>query len=434
MRRRWLRPARERGPCAACAAGRRAGRPRRAYRSQRAVDLHPAEYSLPWLLMPSITFVTAFDGPATAVESLRRRVAEVVAANPCLAGRLRREGSAVQVAIPERPCAAQCFAETETRGATPLLHLHYEDIAAAVKPFRVAPGLRCVGWDETLFKVTLFHDGPARFALAVSLSHVLGDGYTFYRVHGMLSPAAPLESLEWRRQLQWRAAVPEGALQEADQRYQNLLLQLGGVANALRGRPRVAYRRLSRQWLQEQREEHSALHRGSPVPLVSASDVAFSWFLRRGAYDYGMTVIGARGWVPGLGGAHAGNYTVRVGLSPEDYATPGALRCLLPPRPRGSPASRRPPPGPAAAIRGNLGHVTSMAGLYRPVEVPGCTARLHFPIVGGFETRLMPFRGRLLLFRSGPDGLGAVLSERGTAARCTLDDPALGPALLGDDG
>ena len=50
-------------------------------------------------------------------------------------------------------------------------------------------GFSCIGSDEPLFSVTVLHTGVDSFALLVSLSHVIGDAATFYRVYGMLDPS-----------------------------------------------------------------------------------------------------------------------------------------------------------------------------------------------------------------------------------------------------
>ena len=42
-------------------------------------------------------------------------------------------------------------------------------------------------------------DSPPCFALLVSMVHMVGDGYTFYQIQGMLNPACPVQAMVWDR-------------------------------------------------------------------------------------------------------------------------------------------------------------------------------------------------------------------------------------------
>jgi hypothetical protein len=56
------------------------------------------------------------------------------------------------------------------------------------KKYSVKKGYEMHNKDEDLFKVTIIHlEQDKYYALVVSLSHVVGDGHSFYRIYAMLS-------------------------------------------------------------------------------------------------------------------------------------------------------------------------------------------------------------------------------------------------------
>ena len=62
-------------------------------------------------------------------------------------------------------------------------------------------GKDCVNKSEPLFRVVIgeINNNPNRFFLLFSLSHVLGDGHTFYKLYSMLSTECEPQPLEAER-------------------------------------------------------------------------------------------------------------------------------------------------------------------------------------------------------------------------------------------
>jgi len=62
--------------------------------------------------------------------------------------------------------------------------------------------------EEPLFRVTIIpHESS--FALLVSMSHICGDGHTYYRIYNMLTCNEPITSLKCQRELLYSAKVME---------------------------------------------------------------------------------------------------------------------------------------------------------------------------------------------------------------------------------
>ena len=54
------------------------------------------------------------------------------------------------------------------------------DVSHKYAQYVVAPANQCLDTAGTLFKVAVLVDGGDRFVLVSSLSHILGDGHTYY--------------------------------------------------------------------------------------------------------------------------------------------------------------------------------------------------------------------------------------------------------------
>ena len=166
------------------------------------LKLLPAETEIAIMLSPSISTITFCNGDAAgALVWTRRRLAEILLANPWLDGRLRRAegGETVLLCPTSKPAEEDALPAALFRegGASISRAMPYERVAAAIEAagLLVKRGRDCIGRDEPLFKVALLLDAEVpsdMFALSFSMSHVLGDGDTFYAVHNMLSKNAPV--------------------------------------------------------------------------------------------------------------------------------------------------------------------------------------------------------------------------------------------------
>ena len=166
--------------------------------------LLPVETGFAVMTWPSISTITFCNGDASCARVwIRRRLAEILLANPWLDGRLvKAEGEGTVLLCPtSKPAEGGALPATLFRegGACISRGMPYERVAAAIKAagLLVKMGLHCVGKDEPLCKVSLLLDteNPNKmFALCFSMSHVLGDGDTFYAVQNMLNKNAPVNA------------------------------------------------------------------------------------------------------------------------------------------------------------------------------------------------------------------------------------------------
>ena len=78
-----------------------------------------------------------------------------------------------------------------------------EAISIATKEqLTVKPGKKLINKDEPIFKVSFVMNPNEQrnvFGMIVSLSHRVGDGYTFYNLYKMLDPRNKIKSLNRHR-------------------------------------------------------------------------------------------------------------------------------------------------------------------------------------------------------------------------------------------
>ena len=77
--------------------------------------------------------------------------------------------------------------------------MKYEKLLQKIEHFNVKKGLYCLNKNEVLFKVNIIKIGNNKFAIMVSISHILADGYTFYTIYNMLSMDSEPRALEAER-------------------------------------------------------------------------------------------------------------------------------------------------------------------------------------------------------------------------------------------
>ena len=188
-------------------------------RGRTPLELLPIETGAILMSSPTsgtMSTITYFNGDGEGASVwIRRRLAEVLLANPWLDGRLDTADGGETVLLYRKskladgdalPAILFRMQRPGEGGASISRATPYERVVAALAAagLLVKLGKDSVGRDEPLFKVSLLLDAERpteRFALAVSMNHVLGDGHTFYAVHNMLSKNARVVALVPTRNL-----------------------------------------------------------------------------------------------------------------------------------------------------------------------------------------------------------------------------------------
>ena len=159
-----------------------------------SIDLLLVENSEGYMELPSVTTITFYNGIEDE-EYLRNRVLKIVEANPWLCGSLVRDESLQKMTLSYPTFLADdvfSVSEISTIGDD----ISYSTNVKLTEKFAVKKGMICLqNPNELLFRVTLIKISQEKFALIFSISHVIADGYTFYKLYSMLDKNIPISSM-----------------------------------------------------------------------------------------------------------------------------------------------------------------------------------------------------------------------------------------------
>jgi len=261
--------------------------------------------------------------------------------------------------------------------------MSYEQVISIVykNSLNVVKGTELLVTDEPVLKISLIPDyqDRQRFALVVSLSHVLADGHTFYRVHNMLSKDEPVVRLNPKRKLDVQARILEAVGPEQANFLTNFPFGfgLGVMLGALRAKILGPSNVMSLHIL-----DQSAItsRKSTQPPRISTNDIVTSSFLTSARANLGFMAINFRNKISGCEETDAGNYEGLLIYRPPDTATPGLIRGSIQSLQRAS----TPPTDLHIPLwqhlSSNYALVSNWAGFTKTVSLHGATQDLHIPL------------------------------------------------------
>jgi len=398
------------------------------------LTLHPHEASMVWPMLPTTTTLTFFEGnPDEAIPLIKRNVAALAKANPWLCGRLVKHPGPVHDArlwIPHVVDASQLFMEFESATLVPGQAWH--EVDDALKALMIPEGCHCMDKDRPLFGIIVVRTpgagSKAQFAVLAMLSHMLGDGHTFYRLYESLGLTQPVKlnvarkpgtylaklELMGKRKFGWVSSAAHyiGMIR-------NIYIH-GGIRTYARYVDEGVLKAEKAKWADPSGE----------VPWVSSSDVLTSILLSTGDYDNGVMYVGTRNRLSdGATDSDAGNYVMPVLFWPDEYAKPTEIRRTLTTKTYNA---RRPDVMYWKTNKGNFGVVSNWASFQRDLTLPGCKQVIHYPLPPKWTCS----RETHYIFRPTPDTLAVVHLERtdrngATAVANRATHPAFGELVYG---
>lgn len=261
---------------------------------------------------------------------------------------------------------------------------------------------------------------PPKFAVLMSLSHIVGDGSTYYALYRMLSPNKKVETLIVERD---RELV--GRMVEINTSDNNFILSSGFLCNLITGlvatvasgaattvklfeinteliekEKRIFKENMNKEIQGDLYNKHAISDEQiNHYGFVSTNDICSSLFFRSVSCDVGLMAVNFRGKVAGLSKAHAGNYESIIRYKKEGYESPGLIRHSL-----GANGYKAIEKVPQKFFRSLASHIyynnflmmafylhcaiiTNWSGFYEHLEFKNCHHRLHMPI---FEDLITP--------------------------------------------
>jgi len=345
-----------------------------------------------------IASITFYKGDfKTAAAAIRAQFALVVAANPWLCGNLVTVGKDdVRLRYPAVPSDADLetnFKATEAGDAAAAFTLKpnapYSKIVSdlfAAKNTIVKRGSDSLDKDVPVTLLTLSESEAGKFALVFSLSHVVGDGHTYYELFKMLQPGAPTRALVCERIQSFSEESRDliGRAELAAQETVGFGMLYTFSTMFIKPAKCVAF------YLDDARiaaaKAEAAKEDG--VEFVSTNDILSSNFFNACSTRLGWIGMDLRGRMDGIGQDLAGNYVSALTVDPGTYATPGGVRKMMSKQPYQT--TSRPFPSCCSWFCGrdsaNFAMVTnwsSFAGDLLSIE--GCELDIHLPVMDTAE-------------------------------------------------
>ncbi|KAH9183106.1 hypothetical protein AeNC1_014917 [Aphanomyces euteiches] len=294
----------------------------------QALKLLDAEHTTVYVgPISTITFysTTSASSHADTTAYLQEQVDAIVAANPWLAGRIKSGWFMSNLTLEFGPNPSKIVVE-EAQLPHLSRQLDYTEIVNMCSPFDVVHGTTLVNSEYPMLRMTWITISESQAALYFSLSHVVADGYTYYRLYGMLSGNTRIEALTASRILDF-TSMAEKIVNGGNDSTQ-LLTSLPFIVNmvgtmAFTSSTSYSIHTFNSKWIADEKKKHKD---ASPVGFVSTNDILTSWAFRISQCDVGFMAINFRGRVEGVDRAHAGNYESALGYQPDDYATPALIR------------------------------------------------------------------------------------------------------------
>lgn len=397
--------------------------------SMRWVDLMEMERSS-YMWLDGVTTVTFFEGPVPRVQ-LEERLVRVVQASPWLAGKLVKRAKKVQMEFDAAPAAERVvdllFHQIEL-DVSP--QIPFETLVERVKQSQahVVGGFALLKKGLPYARLTVAQKDAKSWALIFSVSHVVADGYTYYKVLGMLSRQQEIVPLSPTRHHDFVPRVKEAVGPKV---YSTVMgsppQMLNFLGNMLfGGKPRV------RAFYVDTAKVEAAKRRnaGGSVEFVSTNDVLTAFWGRLSGADLLEMAVNFRGRFPDLAPDDAGNYEACILFPSDDFADPANIRKALQ---RGdghykSITREQPVPGFNATRKCKYRIITNWASFFSELEFDGCTQTLHVPYL---ELKEMP-TDILVIFRptAATYGVFIVTRKLSDEALTSREDSLLGAQII----
>ncbi|KAI8900350.1 hypothetical protein BC833DRAFT_582068 [Globomyces pollinis-pini] len=355
------------------------------------LKLLESETSFRTMCLPSVTSVTFYQGEPP-IKLLRHRVAQIIALNPWLAGRLvSHKGEKVIEYDPNPPAHVSKCHFRVIKHATLCYSDSYGKIVNEIgkaKDVVVKRSFQCLNRNESLYNVTLImHPKTNDFALVVSASHIMGGSHTFYSLYAMLdTPAVPVKLLS-ERQFEYEAQRDH--VMGAPATFFTTFWFFVGFAflcirgtfiwllnHMIMGKETWNLYTINEDWVKEQKKTYN-----TEQSWISANDALAAWFFKSCKCAVGCMAINFRDRLMNIGQKHAGNYEDGILYLPEDFENPRLIRESI-----SGKIYRRVVTGLveisiAKIIRCNIGLITNWSNFYTELTFENCKSLFHLPVL-----------------------------------------------------
>lgn len=371
------------------------------HRDYVTLDLLAFESATTFLLEPGVTTATFFKSASfeQATHSLRARYFDVLKANPWLCGRLTKDKGKkrVQLVYPKTVTNSdldELFHDNEN--ITVDQNSNYETIYKNItknKRVYIQTGLKLKNKDKPLASLTIIKSHNDEFVVIFSLSHIIGDGATYYSILNMICSNDEITALNPKRN---QSYTTEAAVGKADSRF---LASKAKIFNALFGwvfgpKSSVFAYNIDKEAIQATKIKFTP---SASIPFISTNDIVCSAFMRATKPRLCLMAINFRSRYPGLTNNDAGNYEGVMFYDKGIYNSPENIRKSL----QGNlpyKTRTKPFPGVTETLRMNCAIISNWSSFAINFVVDDTQFDLHIPIL---PTKLPS--DTMIIFKSRPN-------------------------------
>ncbi len=252
---------------------------------------------------------------------------------------------------------------------------NYTDILSACEPYIVEKAFKLYNKKDRLTKLVILNLDDKRFLLMFSLSHLIGDGHTFYQIFNMLSSQSEVIGLDVTRKNeieQARDIIPKS---NANFIFSPRMLFWAITRAFSRKKMRIDSFELNHTYLQQQK---LVTKESGIVPFVSTNDILSSSYAQLTDSNAMIMAVNFRNRIPDITNKDAGNYEDFLVIDKETSSTSEKIRTLISDLKNEVPKIRL--PKGSAKSKSNPVLITNWAGFSQPLLIENAKSLVHMPL------------------------------------------------------
>ena len=390
-------------------------------------QLLPEETNFKLAGEPAVAVLSFFDCCESQLSEaeawITARVEQIAAANRWLAGRLVHapDTGNKSIAIP-RLLSKQDLSRLllkHPKNFCPSRSMNLEQLSEYCTKIELPYGTSAHDKEDVLASRFVFARTPRGFCIFFAMSHIVGDGATFYKIFNQLSASGEVRSLEPKRRMDFGEKLKLKVAMDVKKAVMSLSFMVSAMkgyffGNTVRGFTGF----VDVEGVARAKED--AKRRGA-VPFVSTNDILTSTFANAFDADVCCMAINWRGRISGITDNLAGNYESVLLFDGANAATPDHIRKAL--RHPHFHCRDEPMPPLSRALTARYGIITSWVSFSRPINIPGCVEQVHRPVYDVKAMRAQVPFDAAVVFRAGAGRLGVFwMTKRGGKARDVFGD------------
>ncbi|WP_459212156.1 hypothetical protein [Aquimarina rhabdastrellae] len=380
-----------------------------------------------------ITTITFYRGDKEqASKAIRSRLHEIVNHNTWLVGRLVKNGKHknLQLAYPSTPISDDIIDRIFFDSPAHIKigsETAYEELFKSAKPAIVEKGGKLVNKQGLVSRLTIvpdMHSTGKGFALIFSISHVVADGYTYYKIFNQLFTDKPVELLEVRRKQDAADRVTEIVGKKSFKFFHSAPFILNLVGGAIFGKKTKSYGFFVEPERINQVKTQIKENSGSGVDYISTNDILSSSFAKVTNSRICIMAVNLRSWIKDIDNDHAGNYAGGLLFDDDTGYQPVNIRKAF----QGGlpvPTTAKPLPKFFETLQSRFSLISSWADFQESHELKGCEQLFHLPL---YDAKNAFPLDAAVVFKAKPDQLAVIyftktVEREKFLSHCEVGDP-----------